>query len=164
MTLWSNSQHPKTIWSWLQRLANRPPTSGSLAKNGIKTIRVDVNSIQLSKFGWFTDIVNKANADGAHITIEVNAGDQLVNPSAYLAQTITHITQSISTSSNQCSAAKGVYWTFIRSINECIYCTIFWQKLLIAWHGTKAQFHSSYVFYKYLISWFIYFKIESIFD
>ena len=67
---------------WLTDLS----TSGSLAKSGIETIRVDVNYIQQSKLGWLTDIVNKANADGAHIAVEDKAGHQLVNPSAYLAQ------------------------------------------------------------------------------
>ena len=67
---------------WLTDLS----ASGSLAKSGLETIRVDVNYIQQSKFGWLTDIVNKANADGAHIAVEDKAGHQLVNPSAYLAQ------------------------------------------------------------------------------
>ena len=67
---------------WLTDLS----ASGSLAKSGLETIRVDVNFIQQSKLGWLTDIVNKANADGAHITLEGKAGHQLVNPSAYLAQ------------------------------------------------------------------------------
>ena len=67
---------------WLTDLS----ASGSLAKSDLETIRVDVNSIQQSKLGWLTDIVNKANADGAHITLEDKAGHQLVNPSAYLAQ------------------------------------------------------------------------------
>ena len=67
---------------WLTDLS----ASGSLAKSGLETIRVDVNSIQQSKLGWLTDIVNKVNADGAHITLEDKAGHQLVNPSAYLAQ------------------------------------------------------------------------------
>ena len=67
---------------WLTDLS----TSGSLAKSGIETIRVDVNYIQQSKLGWLTDIVNKANADGAHIAVEDKAGHQLVNPLTYLAQ------------------------------------------------------------------------------
>ena len=67
---------------WLTDLS----ASGSLAKSNLETIRVDVNSIQQSKLGWLTDIVNKANADGAHITLEDKAGHQLVNPSTYLAQ------------------------------------------------------------------------------
>ena len=67
---------------WLTDLS----ASGSLAKSHLETIRVDVNSIQQSKLGWLTDIVNKANADGAHITLEDKAGHQLVNPSTYLAQ------------------------------------------------------------------------------
>ena len=67
---------------WLTDLS----ASGSLAKSGLETIRIDVNFIQQSKLGWLTDIVNKANADGAHIAVEDKAGHQLVNPSAYLAQ------------------------------------------------------------------------------
>ena len=67
---------------WLTDLS----ASGSLAKSHLETIRVDVNSIQQNKLGWLTDIVNKANANGAHITLEDKAGHQLVNPSAYLAQ------------------------------------------------------------------------------
>ncbi len=67
---------------WLTDLS----ASGSLAKSGLETIRVDVNSIQQSKLSWLTDIVNKVNADGAHITLEDKAGHQLVNPTTYLAQ------------------------------------------------------------------------------
>ena len=67
---------------WLTDLS----TSGSLAKSSIETIRVDVNFLQPNKLGWLTDIVNKANADGAHIAVEDKAGHQLVNPSTYLAQ------------------------------------------------------------------------------
>ena len=67
---------------WLTDLS----ASGSLAKSDLETIRIDVNSIQQNKLGWLTDIVNKANADGAHIAVEDKAGHQLVNPSAYLAQ------------------------------------------------------------------------------
>ena len=67
---------------WLTDLS----TSGSLAESGIETIRLDVNYIQQSKLGWLTDIINKANADGAHIAVEDKAGHQLVSPSAYLAQ------------------------------------------------------------------------------
>ena len=67
---------------WLTDLS----ASGSLAKSDLETIRVDVNSIQQSKLGWLTDIVNKANADGAHITLEDKAGHQLINPTTYLAQ------------------------------------------------------------------------------
>jgi len=67
---------------WLTDLS----ASGSLAKSGLETIRVDVNSIQQSKLGWLTDIVNKANAYGGHITVEDRAGHQLINPTTYLAQ------------------------------------------------------------------------------
>ena len=67
---------------WLTDLS----ASGSLAKSDLETIRVDVNSIQQSKLGWLTDIVNKANADGAHIAVEDKAGHQLINPTTYLAQ------------------------------------------------------------------------------
>ena len=67
---------------WLTDLS----ASGSLAKSGLETIRIDVNFVQQNKLGWLTDIVNKANADGAHIAVEDKAGHQLINPSAYLAQ------------------------------------------------------------------------------
>ena len=67
---------------WLTDLS----ASDSLTYSGLETIRIDVNYIQQSKLGWLTDIVNKANADGANITLEDKAGHQLVNPSAYLAQ------------------------------------------------------------------------------
>ena len=67
---------------WLTDLSN----SGALAKSGLETIRLDVHFIQQNKLGWLTDIVNKANADGAHIAVEDKTGHQLVNPSTYLAQ------------------------------------------------------------------------------
>ena len=67
---------------WLTDLSS----TGSLSKSNIETIRLDVRGLHIEKLGWFTDIVNKANADGAHITLEDKAGHQLVNPSAYLAQ------------------------------------------------------------------------------
>ena len=67
---------------WLTDLSN----SGALAKSGLETIRLDVHFIQQNKLGWLTEIVNKANADGAHIAVEDKAGHQLVNPSTYLAQ------------------------------------------------------------------------------
>ena len=67
---------------WLTDLSS----TGSLSKCNIETIRLDVRGLHIEKLGWFTDIVNKANADGAHIAVEDKAGHQLVNPSAYLAQ------------------------------------------------------------------------------
>ena len=67
---------------WLTDLSS----TGSLSKSNIETIRLDVRGLHIEKLGWFTDIVNKANADGAHITVEDKAGHQLVNPSAYHAQ------------------------------------------------------------------------------
>lgn len=84
----------KTIWSRLQRLANRPPASGSLAKNGIEPIRVDVNLIQQSKLGRLTNIVNKTDAGDAHIAVEDKAGHQLVNLPPILHKTMTYIAQS----------------------------------------------------------------------
>ena len=67
---------------WLTDLSS----TGSLSKCNIETIRLDVRGLHIEKLGWFTDIVNKANADGAHITLEDKSGHQLVNPTAYLAQ------------------------------------------------------------------------------
>ena len=67
---------------WLTDLSS----TGSLSKCNIETIRLDVRGLYIEKLGWFTDIVNKANADGAHIAVEDKAGHQLVNPTAYLAQ------------------------------------------------------------------------------
>ena len=67
---------------WLTDLSS----TGSLSKSNIETIRLDVRGLHIEKLGWFTDIVNKANADGAHIAVEDKAGHQLVNPSTYLAQ------------------------------------------------------------------------------
>ena len=67
---------------WLTDLSS----TGSLSKCNIETIRLDVRGLHIENLGWFTDIVNKANADGAHIAVEDKAGHQLVNPSAYLAQ------------------------------------------------------------------------------
>ena len=76
-------------------MANRPPASGSLAKNSIEPIRVDVNFIQQSKLGRLTNIVNKADASGAHIDVENKADRQLVNLQPILHKTMIHITQSI---------------------------------------------------------------------
>ena len=67
---------------WLTDLSS----TGSLSKCNIETIRLDVRGLHIEKLGWFTDIVNKANADGAHIAVEDKAGHLLINPSAYLAQ------------------------------------------------------------------------------
>jgi len=67
---------------WLTDLSS----NGSLSQCGIETIKLDVRGLHIEKLGWFTDIVNKANADGAHIAVEDKAGHQLINPSAYLAQ------------------------------------------------------------------------------
>ena len=67
---------------WLTDLSS----TDSLSKSNIETIRLDVRGLHIENLGWFTDIVNKANADGAHIAVEDRAGRQLINPSAYLAQ------------------------------------------------------------------------------
>ena len=67
---------------WLTDLSS----TGSLSKCNIETIRLDVRGLHIENLGWLTDIVNKANADGAHIAVEDRAGRQLINPSAYLAQ------------------------------------------------------------------------------
>ena len=55
-------------------------------KDDLETIRLDVRNLHIDELGWFKDIINKANANGAHITVEDRAGHQLINPSAYLAQ------------------------------------------------------------------------------
>lgn len=75
-------------------MANRPPASGSLAKNSIEPIRVDVNFIQQSKLGRLTNIVNKTDAGDAHIAVEDKAGHQLVNLQPILHKTMTYIAQS----------------------------------------------------------------------
>ena len=67
---------------WLTDLSS----TGSLSKCNIETIRLDVRGLHIENLGWLTDIVNKVNADGAHIAVEDRAGRQLINPSAYLAQ------------------------------------------------------------------------------
>ena len=67
---------------WLTDLSS----TGSLSECNIETIRLDVRGLHIENLGWFTDIVNKANADGAHIAVEDRAGRQFINPSAYLAQ------------------------------------------------------------------------------
>ena len=67
---------------WLTDLSS----TGSLSKCNIETIRLDVRGLHIEKLGWFTDIVNKANADGAHIAVEDKAGHLLINPTTYLAQ------------------------------------------------------------------------------
>ena len=67
---------------WLVDLSS----TGSLSQCGIETIKLDVRGVRMDKLGWFTDIINQANADGAHIAVEDKAGHQLINPSAYLAQ------------------------------------------------------------------------------
>ena len=67
---------------WLTDLSS----TGSLSECNIETIRLDVRGLHIENLGWLTDIVNKANADGAHIAVEDRAGRQLINPSAYLAQ------------------------------------------------------------------------------
>ena len=67
---------------WLTDLSS----TSSLSECNIETIRLDVRGLHIENLGWLTDIVNKANADGAHIAVEDRAGRQLINPSAYLAQ------------------------------------------------------------------------------
>ena len=59
---------------------------GTPIKDDLETIRLDVRNLHIDELDWFKDIINKANANGAHITVEDRAGHQLINPTTYLAQ------------------------------------------------------------------------------
>lgn len=67
---------------WLNDLSS----TDALSKSNIETIRLDVNDLQTSKLGWFTDIINKANANGANIAIEDKNGHAIGDVHTYLAQ------------------------------------------------------------------------------
>ena len=82
LTAANNNAFISNYKDWLSDLSS----SGSLATSNIETIRLDVRGLQTSNLGWLTDIINKANSDGAHIAVTDRTGHQLVNPSAYLAQ------------------------------------------------------------------------------
>jgi len=42
--------------------------------------------LQTSNLGWFTDIINKANANGANIAVEDKDGHAITNVNTFLAQ------------------------------------------------------------------------------
>ena len=67
---------------WLNDLSS----TDALSKSNIETIRLDVNDLQTSNLGWFTDIINKANANGANIAVEDKDGHAISNVNTYLAQ------------------------------------------------------------------------------
>ena len=82
LTANSNNNFEVNYKDWLTDFSS----TNSLVNSSIENIRLDVDRLQIGKLGWFTDIINKANADGAHIAVTDKAGHQLINPSAYLAQ------------------------------------------------------------------------------
>ena len=82
LTANSNNNFEVNYKDWLTDFSS----TGSLVHSSIENIRLDVNRLQIGKLSWFTDIINQANADGAHIAVTDKAGHQLINPSAYLAQ------------------------------------------------------------------------------
>ena len=67
---------------WLSDLSS----TGDLAKSNFESIRLNVNDLQTSNLGWFTDIINKANASGANIAIEDKDGHAITNVNTFLAQ------------------------------------------------------------------------------
>ena len=67
---------------WLSDLSS----TNALTRSNIETIRLDVNDLQTSNLGWFTDIINKANANGANIAVEDKDGHAISNVNTYLAQ------------------------------------------------------------------------------
>ena len=67
---------------WLSDLSS----TGDLAKSNFETIRLNVSDLQTSNLGWFTDIINKANASGANIAVEDKDGHAISNVNTYLAQ------------------------------------------------------------------------------
>ena len=82
LTANSNNNFEVNYKDWLTDFSS----TGSLVHSSIENIHLDVNRLQIGKLSWFTDIINQANADGAHIAVTDKAGNQLINPSAYLAQ------------------------------------------------------------------------------
>ena len=82
LTANNNNNFEVNYKDWLTDFSS----TGSLVHSSIENIRLDVNRLQIGKLSWFTDIINQANADGAHIAVTDKAGNQLINPSAYLAQ------------------------------------------------------------------------------
>ena len=67
---------------WLNDLSS----TGDLAKSNFETVRLNVSDLQTSNLGWFTDIINKANASGANIAIEDKDGHAITNVNTFLAQ------------------------------------------------------------------------------
>ena len=67
---------------WLNDLSS----TGDLAKSNFETIRLNVSDLQTSNLGWFTDIINKANASGANIAVEDKDGHAITNVNTFLAQ------------------------------------------------------------------------------
>ncbi len=67
---------------WLSDLSS----TGDLAKSNFETVRLNVSDLQTSNLGWFTDIINKANASGANIAIEDKDGHAITNVNTFLAQ------------------------------------------------------------------------------
>ena len=82
LTANSNNNFEVNYKDWLTDFSS----TGSLVHSSIENIRLDVDRLQIGKLSWFTDIINKANADGAHITVTDKVGHQVVNPTTYLAQ------------------------------------------------------------------------------
>ncbi len=82
LTANNNNNFEVNYKDWLTDFSS----TGSLVHSSIENIRLDVTRLQIGKLSWFTDIINQANADGAHIAVTDKAGNQLINPSAYLAQ------------------------------------------------------------------------------
>ena len=82
LTANSNNNFEVNYKDWLTDFSS----TNSLVHSSIENIRLDVDRLQIGKLGWFTDIINKANADGAHITVTDKIGHQVVNPTTYLAQ------------------------------------------------------------------------------
>ena len=82
LTAANNNEFVSDYKDWLNDLSS----TGTLAKSNIETIRLDVNGLQASNLGWFTDIVNKANASGANIAIEDKDGHAINNVNTFLAQ------------------------------------------------------------------------------
>ena len=82
LTANNNNNFEVNYKDWLTDFSS----TGSLIHSSIENIRLDVDRLQIGKLGWFTDIINKANSDGAHITVTDKVGHQVVNPTTYLAQ------------------------------------------------------------------------------
>jgi len=78
----NNNEFVSDYKDWLNNLSS----TNALANSNIETIRLDVNGLQTSNLGWFTDIINKANANGANIAIEDKDGHAVSDINTYLAQ------------------------------------------------------------------------------